>query len=137
MTFWKSSNFKALQKSWYRRLEEEGFQDAEEIIGEEFVLKQTASHPYRGLNEVERSSKEDYFRLLAQYAQHEPFKRTLDKYILGMRSQGWQIVSICKFLEVAGMARERKTVRYIIRKYEMKWGIREYTPKQLNYLKIP
>lgn len=134
---WKSTEFKSLQKDWYKALADEGFVDAEELIGEELVLRQTAAHPYQGLPEVVRQSKEDYFRLLAQHTQKEVFKRSVDRWILALRSQGHQIKTICAYLIVMDMARERKTVRFIIRKYEMKWGIREYTPKQLNYLKIP
>ena len=132
MTFWKTASFKALQKSWYRRLKSSGFQDAEDLVGGELVLKQVAAHPYRGSDELTRVTKEAYYRLLGNHVNQERFESEIDRTILTMFSEGRKIKHICEELIRKGMKRDRYTVRVRIRIYEMKWGLREYTPRQLN-----
>ncbi len=132
MTFWKTQHFKALQKAWYRRLEDEGFADAEEMIAGELVLKQTAQHCYRGTDEITRESKEGYFRLMASLVQEAEFTSEVDKIILTRYAEGKKIKVILEELTSMGKRRCRGTIRYKIRTYEMRWGMREYTPQQLN-----
>lgn len=132
MTFWKSPSFIELQRAWYQRLEEEGFQDAEQLVGDQLVLKQIAAHPYRNEDELGRAMKEAYFRLLGQEIQKGEFITQIDKVILTMFSEGYTYRAICIALEKLGTPRHRKTVRFTIRKYEVLWGLREYTPRQLN-----
>lgn len=127
-----SPEFKKLQRAWYQRLEEEGFQDAEEIIAGELVLKQNAAHPYRGVDALQITTKEAYYRLLGNKIHSEEFSNDIDKLILTMFAEGKKIKVICQALFERGTERGRATVRYTIRKYEMQWGLREYSPLQLN-----
>ncbi len=132
MTFWETKHFKALQRAWYQRLKDQGFQDAEELIGTELVLRQTAAHPYRGQDQLGRESKEAYYYFVAQQIDDTVFATDIDRLIMLRHSEGRKICHIVAELEELGMGRTRDTVRYRIRVYEMKWGIRQYTPKQLN-----
>lgn len=132
MTFWKRPEFKALQKQWYQRIEEEGFEDAEELIGDDLVLKQTASSAYGSLDEITRESKEAYYTFVAQKVQETEFKSPVDRTILAGVASGRKIRDIVEDLHNQGTPRCRFTVRIKIRTYEMKWGLRQYTPKQLN-----
>ncbi len=132
MTFWKTQHFKALQKAWYRRLEESGFTDAEEMIAGELVLRQTAHHVYRGTDEITRGTKEDYFRVMASLVQEAEFSCEVDRIIMTRYAEGKKIKVILEELASMGKRRCRGTIRYKIRTYEMKWGMREYTPRQLN-----
>ncbi len=132
MTFWKTQAFIALQEAWYQRLEAEGFKDAEETVAGELVLRQIAAHPYRGTEPLERETKERYFRFLAQQVQEAEFKSEVDRIILIKHAEGEKIKRICEELNKQGQARCRGTIRFTIRKYEMRWGLRQYTAKQLN-----
>ncbi len=132
MTFWKTPSFIELQRAWYQRLEKEGFQDAEQLVGDQLVLKQIAAHPYRNEDQLGRTIKEAYFRLLGQEIQKAIFKSEVDRLILTMFADGHTYRAICRALDNLGTPRHRKTVRFTIRKYEMAWGLREYTPQQLN-----
>lgn len=132
MTFWKSPKFKALQEAWYQRLAASGFQDVEEMIGFDMVLRQTAHHAYRGTDDLMRDSKADYYHLVSQKVQETEFESDVDKLILTRHAEGKKHVHICRELELLGLARNRKTIRYRIRIYEMQWGLRTYTPRQLN-----
>jgi hypothetical protein len=132
LSFWKTPSFKALQRAWYARLEKEGFRDAEEQIGGEFVLKQIAAHPYRGMDHLAIQTKEAYYRLLGLQIQNGEFANEVDRLIVTMFAEGHKIKRIHEALVKQGTQRSRGTIRFTIRKYEMKWGLREYTPKQLN-----
>ncbi len=132
MTFWKATPFRALQRTWYKRLEECGFHDAEKIAHGEMVLKQSASHPYKGKDELTREIKEHYYQMLAQQVEDADFASDVDRLILSLYADGKKIKIICEELEKRGDRRCRGTIRFTIRKYEMEWGIRKYTARQLN-----
>lgn len=132
MTFWKSQHFKALQKDWYKRLEDLGFRDAEKIVGDELVLRQCAAHMYKDTDELSRQHKADYYNILSQQVHHATFSNNVDQLILSLYADGKKIKAICDELEKIGERRCRGTIRYTIRKYEMSWGMKEYTPQQLN-----
>ncbi len=132
MSFWKTTAFKALQQAWYARLEKEGFRDAEEIIGGEYVLKQIAAHPYRDMDHLTIWAKESYYRLMCLQVQKGEFATEVDRLVLTMFAEGRRIKHIVEALHNLGTPRARNSVRFIIRKYEMRWGLREYTAKQLN-----
>lgn len=132
MTFWKSLSFKALQAEWYQRLEKAGFQDAERLTGAEMVLKQRASHPYKGIPEFERDIKQAYFAILAQRLHETAFKDEIDKLIMTWHAEGHTVKMICEDLDNLGEPRNRNTIRYMIRRYEMAWGMRSYPRSKLN-----
>ncbi len=132
MTYWKTQHFKAMQNAWYAKLKVEGFEDIEEIVGGELVLRQSATHPYRGLDELRITSKETYYRLLGQKIETSTFNTEVDRLILTCFAIGTKIKDIIRILEREGKGRCRGTIRFTIRKYEMAWGLREYTPQQLN-----
>lgn len=132
MNFWKTKSFKELQRTWYQQLQKEGFQDAEEPIGDEMVLKQSAAHPYHGADQLVRTSKEAYYRLLSQQVQEAEFRSEVDRIILTMFAEGSPLKSIREAISKLGMVRCRNTITFTIRKYEMRWGLREYSPRQLN-----
>lgn len=132
MSYWNSPTFKSLQRTWYRRLEADGFQDAEEMIGSELMLRQSATHPYRHTDELGIETKEAYYNFLSQQASEFQFHNDIDRVILTMFAEGAKIKRISEALEKRGQPRCRWTIRYRIRAYEMKWGLREYTPRQLG-----
>lgn len=132
MTFWKTASFKALQIAWYQRLEEGGFRDEEKLIGEEMQLRQSSTHVFKNKLELDRAIKEYYYSLLAQRVREADFRNEIDQLILALHAEGAKIKVICEELEKRGKPRCRNTVSSIIKIYEMKWGIKEYTPNQLN-----
>lgn len=132
MTFWKTKEFKALQDAWYKRLEGLGFQDAEKTVGGEVVLKQNSSNAYRGADPDLIELKEKYFNLLTEKVQDAEFRSEVDRLIMTWHAEGMLIKYICEELDDMGMWRARDTVRYTIRKYEMAWGIKAWTPRQLH-----
>lgn len=132
MKYWQTQHFKAMQQAWYAKLKTDGFVDAEEMIAGEMLLKQSATHPYRGLDCLSIGYKEDYFRFMSQRAQDNEFQSEVDRTIVTMFAEGSKIKSIVQTLHSEGKPRCRGTVRFTIRKYEMEWGLKDYSPKQLN-----
>lgn len=132
MTFWKTQSFKALQKEWYQRLKDDGFQDAEEVVDGKSVLKQIASHVYRNHGLFEIENKEAYYQFISQKVQETVFAKSVDRIIMSRHAEGRLRKHIVEELEEIGEPRCRNTITFRIRKYEMEWGMRQYTPKQLN-----
>lgn len=132
MTYWKSPAFKELQRTWYTKLEASGFEDAEQLIGADMMLKQIAAHAYRDMDELAIVTKEAYYRALSEMVQLSRFADEIDYVIMVMTSHGASIKCIIDALSERGTRRCRKTIRCTIRKYEMAWGLRRYNPRQLN-----
>lgn len=133
MTYWKTQHFKAMQAAWYAKLASDGFEDAEVVVGCDLLLRQAAEHPYRDKDEVQIATREDYYRILAQKLEQErSFRNDVDRMILALFVLGTKIQRIVEILEREGKRRCRMTIRMTIRKYEMAWGIRKYSFRQLN-----
>ncbi len=132
MTFWLTPHFKALQKAWYERLKAEGFEDAEELLGGDLRLREATDRAYRALDDLSRSAKEEYYSVLSQKVQEETFSSPIDQFILELFSEGKKIKHICETLRSLGLGRSRGTIRFRIRVYEVKWGLREYSDKEMN-----
>lgn len=127
--------FKKLQLEWYRVLSESGFNDIEELKDGELILKESASFCYRHTpNTFDIFMKEEYYRIIAQCVQDQDtkFKNETHRYILIRHSEGAKIKTIGEELKDRGCARDRKTIRLIIRRYQMAWGLKNYGPKQLG-----
>lgn len=137
MTYWQTQHFKALQALWYERLEAQGFEDAEELVDGELVLKQNAQHPLKGADPIEIEQKSTYYRVIGARAHDHPFRKETDRIIMLMFAEGAKIKTIVEALTQAGARRCRESIRYTIRKYEMQWGLRQYTPRELNRVKAP
>jgi hypothetical protein len=78
--------------------------------------------------------KEEYFRCMSQKALDENtfFRNETDKHILIRYSEGAKIKVIMEELSKLGMNKARDSIRYIVRRYEMAWGLKHYSPKQLH-----
>lgn len=130
-------DFRKLQQEWYEKLQEQGFKDIEKIKGDDLVLSQSATYCFRNVDEFTRELKAEYFRCLAQWVHDEQtvFKNKVHKYILTRHAEGAKGKEIVNELVELGHYRCRNSICFIIRKYEMAWGIRSYNLKELNVKK--
>lgn len=147
--FWRSSQFESLNQEWEKKLKESGFQDVEKKVGREKVLKQSSDYAYRRreATEIVRDAKLTYFTLLSQWisAEKEFFDPQLtltfnpqfeiqnaDRLIMERTAEGKTIREISRELKSLGMHKfNRDTIRYIRRRYENKWGIKNWKPEQM------
>lgn len=169
--------FEALQREWYEKLKQEGFDDCENLVGAEMYLKQFSTNILHRkkikLNEAIIQDKvsytdkscgqyvtnhitnvgdslrkymsheshlyiqdqTNYFRLIGMFI-NDPdtkFRKEVDRIIMLRHSEGAKIATICLELKTWGMKPwDRKSIRILIRRYEMAWGLRTYNRKQLN-----
>ncbi len=129
MKYWKTEHFKALQQDWYRRLEESGFSDQEILDNGELKLKDI--RPYKTVTAEQKAEKEKYFNSLAECIHTHDFECEAHRLVMVLKANGYRIKDICerlrqRFKPSITAERLRKNVRFIIRKYEMKWGLRTY-----------
>jgi hypothetical protein len=133
----RNKAFVALQKEWYRKLADSGFEDAEEMRGGEMELRQSAAHGFqqteRDANLTALEAKQRYYELMGQHADEHVFDRPIDEIVLTMWAQGARVIEICAGLKKLGLVpRHKETVMFIIRRYEHIWGVRRWTLKELD-----
>jgi hypothetical protein len=136
------AEFRELQKHWYRKLKASGFEDIETMDKHGMRLKNEHRRFFRSRGDRDRDmwqstfieAKITYYLNITQKV-NDPktkFKRDLDRIIMTMHSDGFNKCEIVKFLAAFGYTRHRKSVTYLIRRYEDEWGLKKYTQKQLN-----
>lgn len=141
MKFWERPEFIAMQRDWYARLKDLGFEDVEEAGYDERIrhdMPLLAQGPIA-------ADRRRYCELLAERLETATFANPTDELIMQMRAEGARIKEIVEKIVEAGSGPVyvrraehfgetyvRRAVRYRIRVYEMKWGLRSYTAKQLG-----
>lgn len=120
--------FKKLQQHWYKKLKDSGFDDIE---NETFDL---LNKPPPLLADIVKAAREEYFRLISWCVQDENtvFRNDVDRYILERHAEGANANTISKELSKRGTPRHRHSIRFIVRKYAFAWGVRCFTPTELN-----
>jgi hypothetical protein len=131
------NDFGKLQDEWYSRLEEDGFKDIERKPDKNirFAGKNGGLLNEGNLDHLNRiDTIRCYFAIIHEYAFDETavFKSEMHKYILQRYAEGARLCDIVRELTKLGMPRDRKAIKFIIRRYEMEWKIKNYTPKQLG-----
>lgn len=132
MSQFKTKQFLAIQKEWYQTLAKHGFIDQEKIVGDTHLLTQRSSNAYRQASKVSRNARLEYYRLIAHHLGEEKEISEVDFVVMTMISDGKKIKTISAHLGELGHVSHRQTVRFIIRRWETKWGIREWTLGQMN-----
>lgn len=130
--WYETNSFKSLEEFWYERLEKAGFVDAEKKIGNSPVLIQNAPNAYRQAPPLVRQHKADYYRMLGECVHQEKWDDTVDKLVMSRLAEGAKIKQISAELKKKRMKHHRQTIRFIIRKYEVKWHIKNYKQNQLT-----
>lgn len=126
MAYWDTKEFQELQQYWYARLAETGFVDAEEDDG--LFLRQ-----YHGPVRYNRTQDTyDWFAQLRSRAHTEEFENGVDRIVITEYANGSPIKEIMETLKQHGYSRARNSIRFIIRRYAHKWGIRRFTKSELN-----
>lgn len=133
MKFYETEKFKKLSQEWEKKLQEDGFLDIEK----NGKIKQHASNCYRQASAETRRAKEIYFDLLVEFASKEKFETHKERIIMTSLSEGCTRKQIFKRLQNLGYKIHYDMLRYIIKRFEYKWGIKNYTPKQMKLKKLP
>ena len=131
----KKQDLKSLVREWDLILAATGFKDIERTVGNDRVLIQFSSNAYRQADELTRESKIAYFDAICEKLNQTSFDNETDRYVMQKFSEGVRINQIVEELRSRGIGIHRQTCRYIIRRYETRWGIRTWSNKQMNLKK--
>ena len=133
--FWKTKQFKTLERQWEKKLQDAGFKDAEKTVKGERVLITSSVCVYRRRVEPveeKRTAATEYFSMLSTLFMKEVFHDESEKIIMELTAEGKKIKEISDILKERGMKKfNRDTIRYIRRRYEHKWGIKQWAPEQM------
>lgn len=132
MKYYQTKQFRELEGAWEGKLKESGFEDIEKRVGSKKVMKNHndhASHYHKRLEE-----KAEYYRILNECFLREIF---VDHKIMRDFVAGRKRAEIFRELLAMGHSIEYETVRFIVRRYEYRWGIKHYTPKEMNLKRPP
>lgn len=132
--FWKRPEFKERQAYWYDLLAQSGFKDIE--TNEQ--LKAHASDAYRNSPEPTRNAKCEYYLELSRLVKEKAaeFDEGIDYFVIYKLSLGLTQAQVLRELEGLGAARDKHTITYIRRKYEHRWGLRQWKPEQMKSRKV-
>lgn len=83
---------------------------------------------------IQLEAKEEYYRVMSHLAYDidTPYDNKAHEYILKKWSDGETIAKISEGLTTLGEDRERKAIRFTIRRYEMRWGLKSYRRKEIG-----
>lgn len=123
----KTKQFLKTQLEWYQILQKHGFVDQEQVKGTELVLKQRSTNVYRQADATTRESKREYFLMLSRNLSKQKKISEVEAKIIHLFSDGIRRKEIAEILNI-----NRHTIGFIIRRWEHRWGIRTWTPKQLD-----
>ncbi len=127
---------KALLTEWDQKLKDSGFVDCEK---EKEKKLNTAS--FKKEHEISREIRLEYYLEVGSHLNSllptDQFSlfNYCNELIMHLHSEGLLISEIVRRLEFLGLPKERKTVRYIIRRHQKEWGIRNWNLKQLRLKK--
>ena len=136
------SEFRELQKEWYKKLHDSGFTDIETLSSCGLRIKNEHRGLFRTRSDRDRDMWQETFieakttyYLNLTHKVHDPetkFKSEMDRIVMTMHSDGFTKIEIIKFLAAFGYKRKRKSIIYLIRRYEDEWGLKKYKRSQLN-----
>lgn len=127
--------FKKLKALWDAKLNESGFVDIETQTAEPKLIQTSTGYNslvYLKASEEVRTATHEYLFQITSHIEKEDFESESHRIIMIMQSQGFKIKEIVEHLRLLQMPKNRETIRYIIRRYEQKWGIRGWKQEELS-----
>jgi len=109
---------KQLIKKWYDKLAKSGFEDIEDNLGYNNVLRHHASD-FGGQDAELVSYKQEYYYLATQYLNLNKFESTIEQKIWELHSDGETVRGIAKQLK-----KSTGTVQRVIAHHRTKAGLR-------------
>jgi hypothetical protein len=132
---WRLSEFRDLKQEWEERLFYDGFVDIEVEKNGTRQLKKFADAPTHDakMTPEQAEIRADYFSKIEQFVAKETgFEDESDRLIMERTAAGCLIWEISKELREKNLKKSnRDTIRYIRRRYEMRWGIRHWRPEEM------
>jgi len=105
----KKASFAQLQKKWYKKLKDEGFDDIEHSSGELRGRRSGVDSDYSIRDPIKRAAIEEYYYLAYHFLNDNNFETEIDRIIWTYHTEGISIRNISKLLKEAKVAKMAKT----------------------------
>ncbi len=120
-----SKEFKALQADWYKKLNDDGFSDIEDLEGN---LRTSANHNIENQQTLASfEHRQEYYRLAGFFYNDFSFKDDFKKKVWGMHAEGVAVREIAKALKEEGYPAHRdkvdKTIQTLRKLMIKKYGV--------------
>ncbi len=109
-----SKDFKKLQKQWYSKLKDDGFQDIEQ--DEDNLIQWHSKLFVKTRRDIVTDSKEEYYRLAGHFLYDFKFKTRLEKTIWKYHAEGMSIQKITDLLKDEGYKVYRSGIHKILQR---------------------
>lgn len=86
--FYKTNEFKNLEREWYLRLQKEGFKDAEDTTKDHRPLNEWHSFRFAAKSQLRLESAKDYYARAKDLLELYPFKSEMHRWIWELHSKG-------------------------------------------------
>ncbi len=116
--FWSTKEFKALNAKWAKRLEESGFEDAERLVNDDYVLIDFHQHKFGRTDRNDTLTTEnraEYYRLAGQFLHTHKFKSKRDSFIWQLHCEGLSRAKILRRLKAARMSMSDTAIFHVIK----------------------
>lgn len=113
--FYRTKEFKSLERDWYQKLKKEGFQDAEDATKDYRPLHEWHSFRFAAKDPLRLESAKDYYDKAKDLLESYPFKTPMHKWIWELHTSG---LSKRKIEKITGGQRDslkREWIGHIIR----------------------
>lgn len=108
-----SKSFKELQKQWYKKLKETGFEDIEDSSQPVIPLKEWHKLKFKKINLLDQNSNEKYYKLVTDFVNKPSFENAC-KFIV---KHGNCKFSYCQIVEIWELHCEGHTRRNIAKRF--------------------
>ncbi len=115
---------KKLIREWEQKLRRSEFEDIEFMNRKgERELVNFASNVYKGMSDIERQAKLEFYLECSSHCTRTRFKRRIDQYIMERFCEGVANVEIAEELKRMRAKRNVHTIGLTIRKFLIIWGL--------------
>lgn len=118
----KDEYFLELQKQWYKKLKDTGFEDIEQ--DEEKLKNRTALQNLSKYEPITAAAKEEYYRLAGQFLYEYEFSNDRERVIWELHSDGNSIEKIVLNMNVRGYKVYKRLVHETLQRLAEELGTR-------------
>lgn len=137
LKYYETKEFRELERLWEEKLRQSGFIDVEKTLGSDRDLQQRASNAYRNASDVTKETRLAYYSMISERYARARFCDPLHRFVMQRVADGRKLTEIHAELIEMQTEINYETIRFIVRRYEYKWKIRNYTARQMNLKRLP
>ncbi len=118
-----ANELEKLQKIWYKKLKDEGFQDIEDSTHAQYnnmslkLINRTAPN-VDGLTEIQQEMIREYYTRCRHFLNDHQFESDLDKTIWEHYSEGVSVRKISDKLKTNGIVKKKTAVHQVVKRLE-------------------